>query len=214
MKQPRLILVVACALLTLHSKLHFCQAAVGAIITPTIFNLFLNPACSNGFYNRQAFLAAATSFPLFGTSGPFASQKRELAAFFAHVSHETGGGCFKDEEGNNDRYHGRGPIQLTGRANYQAAGDYLKVDLVDNPDRVAKDPTLAFKTAIWFWMIAQAPGGTCHSVLNSQGFGATTRIINGIECNSGNRPEQADRVDLFQTFCGKLGVSYSGQLYC
>jgi basic endochitinase B len=28
---------------------------------------------------------------------------------------------------------------------------------VGNPNRVATDPVVAFKTAIWFWMTAQAP---------------------------------------------------------
>jgi chitinase len=41
------------------------------------------------FYTRQAFLTAARMYPAFG-SGSSDAGKREIAAFFAHVTHETG----------------------------------------------------------------------------------------------------------------------------
>lgn len=48
---------------------------------------------SNGFYTYTAFLAAAGSFPSFGTSSPDpAVNMRELAAFLGQISHETTGG--------------------------------------------------------------------------------------------------------------------------
>ncbi len=52
--------------------------------------------------------------------------------------------------GDGPRYKGRGPIQLTGRANYIACGKALGLDLVDHPD-TATDPNVAFRTAGWFW---------------------------------------------------------------
>jgi putative chitinase len=48
------------------------------------------------------------------------------------------------------RFKGRGPIQLTGRANYTAAGRDLGLDLVANPKQVAT-PEVGFRTAAWFW---------------------------------------------------------------
>ena len=36
--------------------------------------------------------------------------------------------------------------------NYDQAGKAIGVDLLNNPDRVAIDPIISFKTAIWFWM--------------------------------------------------------------
>jgi hypothetical protein len=51
------------------------------------------------------------------------------------------------EAGDGARFHGRGFVQLTGRANYGRAGKFLKVDLVDRPDR-AKEPGLAYEIAI------------------------------------------------------------------
>lgn len=43
-----------------------------------------------GFYTRSAFLEALNSYPQFGTVGSVDDSKREIAAFFAHVTHETG----------------------------------------------------------------------------------------------------------------------------
>lgn len=51
------------------------------------------------------------------------------------------------QAGDGARFHGRGFVQLTGRANYQRAGKFLKVDLLANPDR-AKEPALAYEIAM------------------------------------------------------------------
>ncbi|WP_148223300.1 glycoside hydrolase family 19 protein [Segniliparus rotundus] len=59
-------------------------------------------------------------------------------------------------EGDDWVYHGRGYIQLTNRANYQAAQDYLRqhgypnIDLMGHPEQ-ASDPKTAAATAGWFW---------------------------------------------------------------
>ena len=66
---------------------------VSSIITSAIFDQFLpqrNSAPANGFYTYAAFLAAAAAYSGFGTSGSSDVQKRELAAFFANIAHETG----------------------------------------------------------------------------------------------------------------------------
>ena len=89
------------------------------------------------------------------------------AAFLAQLAHESGefrwmqelasGAAYegrKDlgntQSGDGVRFKGRGPIQLTGRANYQKAGDALGIDLINNPKRAA-DPDVGFRTAAWFW---------------------------------------------------------------
>jgi len=58
--------------------------------------------------------------------------------------------------GNRDaadgaRYVGRGYIQLTGRANYAAAGAALGLDLLGHPELV-EDPAIATRVAIWYWL--------------------------------------------------------------
>lgn len=52
---------------------------------------------------------------------------------------------------SRSRYKGRGLIQLTGKANYKAAGQALGLDLVTNPDQVATNRGVAARTAGWFW---------------------------------------------------------------
>lgn len=67
---------------------------VANIVTDAFFNGIANQAPSGcpgrGFYTRSAFLQAARSYPSFGTAGSTDDAKREIAAFFAHVTHETG----------------------------------------------------------------------------------------------------------------------------
>jgi putative chitinase len=52
--------------------------------------------------------------------------------------------------GDGPRYKGRGPLLLTGRANYRAAGKALGIDLEKNPERAA-DPDVGFRVASWLW---------------------------------------------------------------
>ena len=55
------------------------------------------------------------------------------------------------DSGDGWRYRGRGPIQLTGKANYTAFSEDMDVDAVDNPDQVSEDKEIALMSAIWFW---------------------------------------------------------------
>ena len=92
---------------------------------------------------------------------------RRQAAFLAQLAHESVGLTHFEEiasgaayEGRADlgntqpgdgvRYKGRGPIQLTGRSNYRAAGAALGLDLEGNPRRAA-DVDVGFRVAVWFW---------------------------------------------------------------
>ncbi|QXO10129.1 hypothetical protein pEaSNUABM37_00168 [Erwinia phage pEa_SNUABM_37] len=56
-----------------------------------------------------------------------------------------------DQPGDGWKYRGRGFIQLTGKDNYTRASKALGVDLVDDPDAVAEDPTMAAASALYFW---------------------------------------------------------------
>jgi N-acetylmuramoyl-L-alanine amidase len=92
-----------------------------------------------------------------------------IAHFLSQLAHESGSFRYSEEiasgaayEGRTDlgninpgdgvKFKGRGLIQLTGRANYTNYGDYIKVDLTNNPTIVATDPNLATDVAGWFWM--------------------------------------------------------------
>jgi chitinase len=105
-------------------------------------------------------------------------------------------------------YFGRGPIQISWNYNYGPCGQAIGYDLLNFPETVANDASVAFKTALWFWM------NNVHSVL-SQGFGATIRAINGaIECNGGNPSAVQARVNYYTQYCSQLGVSPGANLYC
>lgn len=127
-----------------------------------------------------------------------------IACFLAQIGHESGELLYWEEiwgptkqqkkydpphglaerlgnthVGDGRRYKGRGPIQLTGRANYRRVGEKLDVDLEDDPGLVAK-PRWGFQVAGVFWSEngcneladATAKGGL-------EAFSNLTRRING-----------------------------------
>ena len=51
--------------------------------------------------------------------------------------------------GDGYKYRGRGFLQLTGKVNYKSYGDYLEVNLLDNPDLVATK--YALSSAAWYF---------------------------------------------------------------
>jgi putative chitinase len=77
------------------------------------------------------------------------------------------------QPGDGKRYKGRGPIQLTGRANYQRFGQLLGIDLVSKPERAA-EPEVAFRVAALYW----ANRGL-NELADRQDFREITRRING-----------------------------------
>ncbi len=112
------------------------------------------------------------------------------SAFIAQMMHESGGFRYNEEiasgaayEGRRDlgntqpgdgrRFKGRGYIQLTGRANYEAAGRALGLDLVNNPELAAR-PENASRVAAWYW---NSRG--LNSLADQGNFDGITRRING-----------------------------------
>jgi len=69
-------------------------ASVASVVTSSFFNGIKSHAGrwweGLGFYTLGAFLEAAGAYPGFARDGSEADGKREIAAFFAHVTHETG----------------------------------------------------------------------------------------------------------------------------
>jgi predicted chitinase len=77
------------------------------------------------------------------------------------------------QPGDGFRYRGRGPIQITGRSNYQKYGDLLGIDLIGNPD-LAATPQFAFSTAALFWKT-----NGLNELADVEDFIAITKRING-----------------------------------
>ncbi|HEY2998523.1 MAG TPA: peptidoglycan DD-metalloendopeptidase family protein, partial [Acidimicrobiales bacterium] len=76
------------------------------------------------------------------------------AAFLATLRNESGFRYDAVEAGSDKRYRGRGFIQITGDFNYQAAGDYLGIDLAGQPD-LAINPLVSPAVAAWYWTVAR-----------------------------------------------------------
>lgn len=53
-------------------------------------------------------------------------------------------------DGDGQRYKGRGLIQLTGKANYEAYRDYCGFDVVARPE-LLEQPLGATRSSMWFW---------------------------------------------------------------
>lgn len=117
-----------------------------------------------------------------------------MAAFLAQIAHESGqlrywsefasGDAYEPptllalrlgntKAGDGPKYKGRGPIQLTGRANYRMAGEALGVDLESNPKLVI-DPEYGFRVAGWFWN-----RNKLNRLADVSGFDQITQRING-----------------------------------
>lgn len=90
-----------------------------------------------------------------------------IAAFLAQLGHESvsltrfeegaSGDAYEGRAdlgnlhpGDGRRFKGRGPIQITGRANYRAAGRALGIDLETHPE-LAATPEHGFRIAVWYW---------------------------------------------------------------
>jgi len=131
-------------------------------------------------------------------------------------------------------YRGRGPKQLSYNYNYGQFSEAFCGDssiLLDDPDRVAKNPTLAWASSLWFWFTGGAclPGEQCkpdcHEVFlglktvcpadevagRKFGLGWVTNVINGgLECGGAGSGEcdyrVHSRVRFYKHFCSLLGV--------
>lgn len=144
------------------------------------------PRCPQALAGRCAPLLTAAMSEA-GISTP-----QRQAAFLAQLAHESGELRYFEElatgeqyegrkdlgnvqEGDGRRFKGRGPIQLTGRANYEKASLALGVDFLTHPE-IAAEPAHGFRIAGWFWkshgLNTLADGGPLA-------FDAITKRVNG-----------------------------------
>lgn len=130
----------------------------------------------------EAFNAAMDEFEV--------NSARRAAAFIAQCAHESGELRYLSEiasgvayEGRADlgntqpgdgiRFHGRGLLMLTGRANYAHAEVSLNLPLLANPS-LLEVPLGACRSAAWFW---KQKG--LNELADVNRFGAITKLING-----------------------------------
>ena len=95
------------------------------------------------------------------------------------------------QRGDGVRFKGRGPIQVTGRANYKWMSDKLGVDFVTQPKLLAT-PRYGYRAAAQFWTRAKL-----NAKADKGDFEGVTRSINGAA--TWNAPShQARRVALLR----------------
>ncbi|TPX54308.1 chitinase [Chytriomyces confervae] len=107
-----------------------------------------------------------------------------------------------------EQFWGRGYVQLTGRANYEAFAVAInRPDVVTNPSLVATDETLAWSSAVWFW------SNSCRS---SRTVGSALMCINSPECGSATSTVYYQyapwyRLAIAQQLASSVGVDASTQ---
>ncbi|WHP05808.1 MULTISPECIES: glycoside hydrolase family 19 protein [Acinetobacter] len=134
-----------------------------------------------------------------------------FAHFIAQLAHESGGFKYMEEiasgsayeyrsdlgntqKGDGTRYKGRGPIQLTGRANYRKYGQSLGLDFENNPQIVAL-PSIGMLVACKYW----ADNGL-NELADKDDVLAITRKINGGVNGLGDRKA---KLEIIKNLLGK-----------
>ncbi|MNS82683.1 Chitinase class I [compost metagenome] len=113
-----------------------------------------------------------------------------LAHFMGQCAHESGGFRYMEEiasgaayEGRADlgntqpgdgrRYKGRGPIQLTGRANYRRVGSKIGIDLERHP-QIVGHPSVGLLVGCVYWA-----DRSLNAKADADDLMGLTRAING-----------------------------------
>lgn len=76
--------------------------------------------------------------------------------------------------GDGPKFIGRGLLHLTGRDNYQKLSEKFDVNLVEHPDKVASDFSLAVRTACEFWRSREL-----NKLADADNFERISYLVNG-----------------------------------
>nr|VDD08395.1 unnamed protein product [Brassica rapa] len=188
----------------------------------------------------------------FGTTGGKLMGQKEMAAFLGHVASKTSCGygvatggplawglCYNREMSPSQsycdetwkfkypcspgaEYYGRGALPIYWNFNYGAAGEALKADLLNHPEYIEQNATLAFQAAIWRWMtpIKKAQPSahdifvgnwkpTKNDTLSKRGptFGTTMNVLYGeYTCGQGDIEPMNNIVSHYLYFLDLLGI--------
>lgn len=170
------------------------QAALGVpadgVAGPQTFTALFAKCGANGDRASELGLAANRWLAEFGVM----DSPLRLAHFLAQLIHESGGFRYMEEiwgptaaqrsyEGRTDLgnikpgdgrwFKGRGPIQITGRANYRTYGRRIGIDIERHPE-LAAIPSIGLHLALEYW---KAKG--LNALADRDDINAITRKING-----------------------------------
>jgi putative chitinase len=142
----------------------------------------------NLHYSPQGMMRTwPTRFPTLDSTAGCANNPEALA------NRVYGGRMGNTEPGDGWLYHGRGPIQITGKYSYAVCGAAIGISLLSDPAQLLQDGPGA-SSAAWFW---RSHG--CNELADTQDWAHVTRRINGGE------NELADRVAWIERFLGCMG---------
>lgn len=112
----------------------------------------------------------------------------EVAQRYEHVPERLANYVYANRMGNGDeasgdgwRFHGRGPIQLTGRRNYAACGADIGEGLLVVPELLLT-PSVGIRSALWFWRMMNL-----DELDDDRDVKVETRRINGGETGLADR---------------------------
>ncbi|XP_008781695.1 chitinase-like protein 1 [Phoenix dactylifera] len=205
-----------------------------------------------GFWDYHSFITASAVYqPLgFGTTGGKQMQMKEVAAFLGHVGSKTSCGygvatggplawglCYNHEMSPSKsycedsyiypctpgaEYYGRGALPVYWNFNYGTIGEGLKVDLLNHPEYLEQNATLAFQAAMWRWMNPmKKKQPSAHDVFVGKwkptkndtlskrlpGFGATMNVLYGdFVCGQGSVDSMNNIVSHYQYYLDLMGV--------
>ncbi len=108
-------------------------------------------------------------FPDLATAQKYERNPEKLANYV--YANRVGNG--NEASGDGWKFRGRGPIQITGRENYQKYGSRLNVDLVNAPDKAAT-PDVGFRVAGLYWR-----ENGLNELADGEMFETITKRING-----------------------------------
>lgn len=135
---------------------------------------------------QEMAIAATRWFPEYGVM----DSPLRLAHFLAQLIHESGSFRYMEEiasgqayEGRSDlgntqpgdgkRYKGRGPIQITGRANYRRYGAKIGIDIERHPE-IAAFPSIGLHLALEYWKV-----NGLNTLADADNVLGITKLING-----------------------------------
>lgn len=112
------------------------------------------------------------------------------------IAMTTYNGRMGNRAGTDDawRYRGRGLIEITGRENYRACGDALRLPILAQPE-LLEQPRNAALSGAWFWNLK-----SLNTSADMRDVERSTRAING------GINGLADRQSRYRVACSALGV--------
>ncbi|XP_068648335.1 chitinase-like protein 1 [Aristolochia californica] len=206
-----------------------------------------------GFWDYHSFITASAVYQPhgFGTTGGKLMQTKEIAAFLSHVGSKTSCGynvatggplawglCYNREMSPSKtycepdyvypctpgvEYYGRGAIPVYWNYNYGVIGEGLKVDLLNHPELLEQNATLAFQAAIWRWMKPiKKKQPSAHDVFVGNwkptkndttvkklvpGYGTTMNVLYGdVVCSQGDVEAMNNMISHYLYYLDLMGI--------